>query len=116
MSTLSRKAPTSARHIRRPGKLTKSKGSFPSTVEVITAHRDVYGAPALTGPAVSIPARVTRTRIEDTQPAAETNRVKIYSDGIKAYLPPVAPALALKVASVLRYQGLVYTVVQAKQG
>ena len=94
------------------------KGSFPSTVEVVTAHRDVYGAPALTGPAVSIPARVTRTRIEDvdTQPAAETNRVKIYSDGIKAYLPPVAPALALKVASVLRYQGLVYTVVQAKQG
>jgi hypothetical protein len=94
------------------------KGSFPSTVEVVTAHGDVYGAPVLTGPAVSIPARVTRTRIEDvdTQPAAETNRVKIYSDGIKAYLPPVAPALALKVASVLRYQGLVYTVVQAKQG
>ena len=90
------------------------KGSFPSTVEVIAAHRDVYGAPALTDPAVSIPARVTR--IEDTQPSAETNRVKIYSDGINAYLPPIAPALALKVASVLRYQGLVYTVVQAKQG
>ena len=71
------------------------RGSFPSTIEVITAQRDVYGALTLTGPGVSIPARVTRTRLEDmdTQPAVETNRVKLYVDGIKAYLPPLPEAL-----------------------
>ena len=71
------------------------RGSFPSTIEVIQAQRDVYGA--LTGPktAVVVPARVTRTRLEDmdTQPAVETNRVKLYVDGIKAYLPPLPEAL-----------------------
>jgi hypothetical protein len=72
------------------------RGSFPSTIEVIpapatnggavSALRDIYGALTVSGPAVSIPARVTRTRIEDmdTQPAVETNRVKLYVDGIKA--------------------------------
>jgi hypothetical protein len=95
------------------------KGSFPSEIEVITTQRDVYGA--LTGPktAVAVPARVTRTRIEDmdTQPAVETNRVELYTDGIKAWMPPLPEALALKVSSVLlRYQGLTYTVVQAKLG
>ena len=71
------------------------KGSFPSEIEVITTQRDVYGALTVTGPAVSIPARVTRSRIEDldTQPAVETNRVKLYVDGIKAYLPPLPEAL-----------------------
>jgi hypothetical protein len=29
----------------------------------------------------------------DTQPAVETNRVKLYVDGIKAYLPPLPEAL-----------------------
>lgn len=90
------------------------RGSFPSTIEVITAQRDAYGAVTLSGPAVSIPARVTRARLEDmdTQPAVETNRVKVYADGIKAYLPPVDSALALKVASAVRYKGLVYTVIR----
>jgi hypothetical protein len=71
------------------------RGSFPSTIEVIPAQRDVYGALTVTGPAVSVPARVTRTRLEDmdTQPAVETNRVKLYVDGIKAYLPPLPEAL-----------------------
>jgi hypothetical protein len=103
------------------------RGSFPSKIEVITAPatnasgvsalRDVYGALTLTGPGVSIPARVTRTRIEDmdTQPAVTTNRTKLYTDGIKAYLPPVPEALALKVSSILRYQGFTYTVIQVIQ-
>ena len=71
------------------------RGSSPSTIEAIPAQRDVCGALTITGPAVSVPARVTRTRLEDmdTQPAVETNRVKLYVDGIKAYLPPLPEAL-----------------------
>jgi hypothetical protein len=94
------------------------RGSFPSTIEVLTVQRDVYGALVVTGPAVSIPARVTRSRIEDldTQPAVETNRTKLYVDGIKAYMPPLPEALVLKVSSVLlRYQGLTYTLVRGRQ-
>jgi hypothetical protein len=89
------------------------RGSFPSTIEVITAPatnasgvsalRDVYGAVVLTGPAVSIPARVTRTRVEDmdTQPAVETNRAKFHTDGIKAFLPPIEEAQALGISSLI---------------
>ena len=94
------------------------RGSFPSTIEVIPAQRDIYGAVTVSGPAVRIPARVTRTRLEDmdTQPAVETNRTKLYVDGIKAYMPPLPEALVLKVSSVLlRYKDLTYTVVRGRQ-
>ena len=60
---------------------------------MIQAQRDVYGALTVSGPAVSIPARVTRIEDLDTQPAVETNRTKLYFDGIKAYLPPLPEAL-----------------------
>jgi hypothetical protein len=53
----------------------------------------------------------------DTQPAVETNRTKLYSDGIKAYMPPLPESAGAEVSSVLlRYQGLTYTVVQGKLG